>query len=520
MTITNINILIVIVGLTLGLFLGYYLRKMWGRRKVDSAEKQVQEIVVNAQKEAEALKKESAIQARDETLKTRAAFERETRAERQELKNFERRLLNREENLERKLDLLEKKDAELAKRERAVVSREQSADEKDKKYNQMLAEAREKLEKLAGITANEAKKILLESMEGAARLEAQKIAKKIEEEAREQAERNARRIIALATQKYSGDYAAEKMVSVVNLPNEDMKGRIIGREGRNIRALESLTGVDLIIDDTPEAVVLSAHSPMRREIARRSLEKLIQDGRIHPGRIEEVVDKTEKEIEAAIVEDGERAAFDLGVHGLHGELVKLLGKLKFRTSYAQNIYQHSMEVAFISGIMASELGLDTKLARRVGLLHDIGKAVDHEVEGSHAEIGMELAQKYGEKKDVVEAVRTHHDDEPSTIFGILVQAADTLSAARPGARREMYEAYIKRLEDLEKIASTFQGVEKCYTIQAGREIRVIVESQKISDEASHNLARELAHRIEGELTYPGQIKVTVIRETRAIEYAK
>jgi ribonuclease Y len=515
-----INILIVIVGLALGLFLGYYLRKLWGQKKLESAEKQAQEIIASAQKETEALKKEGALQTRDETLKARATFEKETRAERQELKNFERRLLNREENLERKLDLLEKKDAELAKREKSTVAREQAADEKDKKCTQTLAEAREKLEKLAGLTATEAKKILLESMEGEARLEAQKIAKKIEEEAKEGAERNARRIVALATQKYSGDYAAEKMVSVVNLPNEDMKGRIIGREGRNIRALESLTGVDLIIDDTPEAVVLSAHSPIRREVARLSLEKLIQDGRIHPGRIEEVVDKAEKEIEASLVEDGERAAFDLGVHGLHAELVKLLGRLKFRTSYAQNIYQHSMEVAFISGIIAAELGLDTKLARRVGLLHDIGKAVDHEVEGSHAMIGLDLAQKYGEKKDVLEAIRTHHDDEPSTVYGNIVQAADTLSAARPGARREMYEAYIKRLEDLEKIASEFPGVEKCYSIQAGREIRVIVESQKISDEASHSLAKEMARRIEGELTYPGQIKVTVIRENRAVEYAK
>lgn len=515
-----LNIILGGIGVVLGIIGGYFLRKFRSERKIGSAERVAEETITAAKREAENIKREIAIQAKDETLKARSAFERETRAERQELKNLERRLMNREENLDRKLDLLEKKEAELTKREKHLAGREKTVEEKDRKYDQLLAEARERLEKLAGMTANEAKKLLLESMEGEARLEAQKIAKKIEEEAKEHAERNARRIIAAAAQRYAGDYAAEKMVSVVNLPNEDMKGRIIGREGRNIRTLESLTGVDLIIDDTPEAVVLSAHNPIRREVARLSLEKLISDGRIHPGRIEEIVEKTEKEIETSINEDGERAAFDLGVHGLHPELIKLIGKLKFRTSYAQNIYQHSMEVAFICGIMAAELDLDSKLARRVGLLHDIGKAVDQEIEGSHAAIGMELAQKYGEKIEVVDAIRTHHDDEPSSIYGIMIQAADTLSAARPGARREMYEAYVKRLQDLEKIAGEFDGVEKCYTIQAGREIRVIVESQKLSDESSHNLAKELAHQIENELTYPGQIKVTVIRETRTIEYAK
>ena len=515
-----LSIGLVSFGIAFGFVAGYVLRKILSEKKIGSAEKLANEAIAAAKREAENIKREIAIQAKDETLKARSAFERETRAERQELKNLERRLLNREENLDRKLDLLEKKESELTKREKSLSGREKAVEEKDKKYNQLLSEARERLEKLAGMTASEAKKLLLESMEGEARLEAQKIAKKIEEEAREQAERNARRIVSIAAQRYAGDYAAEKMVSVVNLPNEDMKGRIIGREGRNIRTLESLTGVDLIIDDTPEAVVLSAHNPIRREVARLSLEKLISDGRIHPGRIEEIVEKTEKEVEASIVEDGERAAFDLGVHGLHPELIKLIGKLKFRTSYAQNIYQHSMEVAFICGIMASELDLDAKLARRVGLLHDIGKAVDQEVEGSHGAIGMELAQKYGEKKEVVEAISTHHDDEPSSIYGVLIQAADTLSAARPGARREMYEAYVKRLQDLERIAGGFNGVEKCYTIQAGREIRVIVESQRLSDESSHNLAKELAQQIENELTYPGQIKVTVIREIRTVEYAK
>ncbi|MBI5234000.1 MAG: ribonuclease Y, partial [Deltaproteobacteria bacterium] len=352
------------------------------------------------------------------------------------------------------------------------------------------------------------------------RLDAAKMLKRLDEETRAEADRKAKDIISLAIQRYAGDYVTERTVSVVNLPSDEMKGRIIGREGRNIRAIEAATGIDIIIDDTPEAVILSGHNPVRREVAKLSLERLISDGRIHPARIEEVVTKVESEVEKTIIEAGERAVFDIGLHGIHQEIQKLLGRLKFRTSYAQNVYAHSMEVAFICGVMAAELGLSIKLARRAGLLHDIGKAVDHEVEGSHALIGADLAKKYGESPRIVSAIAMHHDDVPDSIFGVLVQAADTLSAARPGARKEMIETYVKRLEDLEKIAKGFEGIEKCYAMQAGRELRVIVETKTINDDLAVVLSRDIAKKIEKELVYPGQIKITVIRETRAVDYAK
>ena len=380
---------------------------------------------------------------------------------------------------------------------------------------------REKLETISGMSATEAKKELMNAMEDEAKHDAAKIIRQIEEEARETADKKAKEIMALAIQRYAGEYVAERTVSVVPLPSDEMKGRIIGREGRNIRALEAATGIDLIIDDTPEAVILSGFNPVRREVARLSLEKLIGDGRIHPGRIEEVVAKATEEVELSIKEAGEQAAFDLGVHGIHPEVLKLIGRLKYRTSYTQNVYQHSLEVAFLCGIMAAELGINVKQAKRAGLLHDLGKAVDHEVEGSHAVIGAELARKYGESPKIVHAIMAHHEDEkPTTVLAVLVQAADALSGARPGARREMMETYVKRLEDLERIATSFGGVQSSFAIQAGREIRVMVSSDQVTDETAVIMARDIAKKIEAEMTYPGQIKVNVIRETRAVEYAR
>jgi len=439
---------------------------------------------------------------------------------RKELAALERRLQSREEGLERKFELLERKDEDLQKRDRALAGQERRLKESEAKLEELIASEREKLEKISGLTAEEAKRMLVEAMESEAKHEAGKTLRRIEEELQAEAERKAKNIISLAIQRYAGDYVAEKTVSVVSLPSDDMKGRIIGREGRNIRAIEAATGIDVIIDDTPEAVILSGHNPVRREIARQSLERLITDGRIHPARIEEVVSKVEKEVAKAIAEAGERAVFDTGLHGIHKEIQKLIGRLKFRTSYTQNVYSHSMEVAFICGIMASELGLSVKTAKRAGLLHDIGKAVDHEVEGPHAAIGAELAKKYGESPKVVAAIGSHHDDNPTNIYGVLVQAADKLSAARPGARREMIESYVKRLEELEKIARDFPGVEKCYALQAGREIRVMVGNKSVTDEDAVVLSKDIARRIEKDLSYPGQIKVTVIRESRAVEYAR
>ena len=512
--------LVSIIGIAIGIVAGYFIRKRVAAGNIDAAKKLAESIVEEAQKEAETIKKEASLQAKDKLYQSKIELDKETKERRQELVGLEKRLLSKEENLDRKIEALDRKDSDLGRREKNLIQQEKKNQELEKEYSATLEKERVKLEQIAGLSAEEAKRHLIELMENEAKSEAARTIKRIEDETRETAAAKARDVISLAIQRYAGDYVAERTVSVVNLPNDEMKGRIIGREGRNIRAIEAATGIDIIIDDTPEAVILSGHNPVRREVAKITLERLVADGRIHPARIEEIVTKVEQEIEQTIKEAGEQAVFDTGIHGIHPELVKLVGRLKFRTSYAQNVYVHSIEVAFICGIMAAELGLPEKLAKRAGLLHDIGKAVDHEIEGSHAVIGGDLARKYGEHPRIVAAIATHHDDNPESIFGILVQAADALSAARPGARREMMETYVKRLEDLEKIATSFPGVEKSYAIQAGREIRVVVSNQSISDESAVILSKDIARKIEKDLNYPGQIKVTVIRETRAIDYAK
>lgn len=517
----EIYILTISIVAIIGVILGYLLRKRFLETKVTSAQEFAKRIIEEAEKKAEIIKKEALLQAKDRLYQEKAEFEKEMMEKRQELLNIEKRIAQRESNLDKKLELLEAKEGEIVKRERNLVQQEKIIQERENEVSLLIEKQKIQLENIAKMTREEAKRLLIESMEEEAKHDASKRLKKIEEELKEVADKKAKEIISLAIQRYAGDYVAEKTVSVVNLPNEEMKGRIIGREGRNIRALEAATGVDLIIDDTPEAVILSGFNPIRREIARIALERLISDGRIHPARIEEIVQKVEQEVEASIREAGEQATFDVGVHGLHPELIKLIGKLKYRTSFAQNVYQHSIEVAFLCGIMAAELGINVKQAKRAGLLHDIGKAVDHEVEGSHGRIGAELARKYGEHPVIVHAIASHHEEEkPETVLDFLLAAADALSGARPGARREMLETYVKRLEDLEKIALSFPGVEKSYAIQAGREIRILVQPDKVSDEDSIILCREIARKIEKELTYPGQIKVTVIREMRAVDFAK
>ena len=511
---------LLILAVLIGIGIGFILRKKIVESSIEGSKKTAESIIAEARKEAENIKKEANLQAKDRIFQSKIEFEKEMRERRKEIQSLEKRLLQKEENLDRKFEVIDRREGELNKREKGLRYQEKKIEEMESRYNELIMEQKRRLEGLSGISAEDAKRLLIEMMENEAKLEAGRYLKRIEEETRTEADRKAKEIISLAIQRYAGEYVAERTVSVVNLPNDEMKGRIIGREGRNIRAIEAITGIDVIIDDTPEAVILSGHNPIRREIAKISLERLIADGRIHPARIEEVVSKVEGEVSQAILEAGERAIFDTGLHGMHKELQKLIGRLKFRSSYAQNVYSHSLEVAFICGIMAAELGLPTKQARRAGLLHDIGKAVDHEVEGPHAHIGAELAKKYGESPRIVSAIATHHDDHPDTILGVLVQAADTLSAARPGARKEMVETYIKRIEDLERIAKSFSGVEKSFALQAGRELRVIVEHRSITDEGALVLSRDIAKKIEKELTYPGQIKVTVIRETRAVEYAK
>ncbi len=505
-------IIIGIITFFAGSIVTYIYLKNTLKRKILTEESE--RILKEAKEEAERIKKNTILQAKEEIYRLRSEVEREVRERRHDLQSWERKLSSKEESIEKRLESIERKEAELNRREKTVLIQE-------KKCEEMIEEYRRRLEEVAGMTSEDAKRIIIESMKEEARHDAAKLIKQIEDEAREVADKKAKKIISLAIQRYAGEYVAEKTVSVIPLPNEEMKGRIIGREGRNIRAIEALTGVDIIIDDTPEAVIISCFDPIRREIARISLERLISDGRIHPARIEEIVANVHQEMENTIKEAGEALVFETGLHGIHPELVKLLGKLKFRSSYGQNVYQHSREVAFLTGIMASELGLNPKHAKRAGLLHDIGKAVDHEMEGLHALIGAELARKYGESPKIVHAIAAHHEDEkPLTILPLLVQAADALSGARPGARRETLESYVKRLEELEAIARSFPGVEKCYAIQAGRELRVFVESDKVSDEEAVLLSKDIAKRIEKELTYPGQIKVTVIRETRAIEIAK
>ena len=503
----------------LGAFLlRYLLRKFAGEAKIGTAEVAAKRIIedaaVAADREADNKKREALLEARDEAFRIKRDAEREVREQRAEQQRLERRLIQREETLDRKLETAEKREQVLAQREQEVTKAREELEELSQRQ-------RGELERVAGLTLEQARQELLQKTEIEIRHEAAQIGKKIEAEARETAERSAREIVALAIQRCAADHTAEVTVSVVPLPNDEMKGRIIGREGRNIRSLESLTGVDLIIDDTPESVTISSFDPIRREVAKMTLEKLLADGRIHPARIEEMVEKAQRDIDTRIREAGERAAFEAGVHGLHPEELKLLGRLNFRFSYGQNLLQHSIEVALLAGLMATQLGADPELARRAGLLHDIGKALTHEAEGSHSDIGMDIARRYHEPPQVLNAIAYHHGDAEATgVESILVAAADAISASRPGARKETVELYMKRLENLERIATSFPGVDKAYAIQAGREIRVLVKPQEIDDTSAMAMAREMAKKIEEEMQYPGQIKVTVLRETRAIEYAK
>ncbi|HLA05145.1 MAG TPA: ribonuclease Y [Syntrophales bacterium] len=514
-------LLITIGTLIAGIVLGYGLSRMLIKKRLQSSESLAERIVAEAKKDAETIKKESVLQAKETLLKTKAEFEKDTKDRKVELDNREKRIRSKEENLDKRIDSLSQKEANIENRDKSLLQKEAQLHEKYAKLDRIMEEQRQKMEKIAGMTSEEAKNCLIQSMEEDAKREAAIVLRKIEEETRRTADNKSREIIAYAVQRYSGDFVAENTVSVVTLPNDEMKGRIIGREGRNIRAIEAATGIDLIVDDTPEAVVLSSFDPIRREVARLSLERLITDGRIHPGRIEDIVKKVRVEVDTIIRETGERASFDVGVHDIHPELINLLGSLKFRTSFSQNVLQHSIDVAYLMGMMAAELKMNVREAKRAGLLHDIGKAVDHKIEGTHAAIGADYAKRFGESSRIVQAIATHHEDsQNNTILGVLVQAADTLSAARPGARREMLETYVKRLEELENIANSFSGVDKCFAIQAGREIRILVENEKISDNDAVMLCRDIIKKIEAELTYPGQIKVTVIRETRFSDYAR
>ncbi|OPX86693.1 MAG: Ribonuclease Y [Pelotomaculum sp. PtaB.Bin104] len=508
------TILIIIAAALAAFALGYLLRKSLAEAKIVSAENEARKILEEAEKDAEAKKREAILESKEEVLKLRNEVEKENRERRNELQRQERRLVQKEENLDRKTDAIEKKEETLVKKESEIDAVKAQLVEV---YSRQLSE----LERISGLTSEDAKQILLDGVEKEIQHEVAIKIKDMENKAKEEGEKRARDIISLAIQRCAADHVAEVTVAVIQLPSDEMKGRIIGREGRNIRAFETLTGIDLIIDDTPEAVILSGFDPIRREVARIALEKLIVDGRIHPARIEEMVEKAQKEVANQIREAGEQATFDTGVHGIHPELIVLLGRLKFRTSYGQNVLKHSVEVAHLAGLMASELGVDIQLAKRAGLLHDIGKSVDHEVEGPHVTIGVDLAKKYRESQEVIHAIAAHHgDEEPNSIVAVLVQAADAVSAARPGARRETLESYIKRLTKLEEIANSFEGVEKSYAIQAGREIRIMVKPDKIDDIGAIRLVRDIAKKIENELDYPGQIKVVSIRETRVVEYAK
>lgn len=520
---SNISFIILVVlgSVAAGVVLGYLVRKSISSKMLESSENLSLRITSEAKKEAESIKKEAILQAKDNLLRAKNEFERETRDRRTELEKIEDRLRQKEENLDRKMDLFAQREADIEKKENAAISKEALLDEKHDKLDRALEEQKEKLEKIAGISSKEAREYLVQLMVDDARHEASGIIRRVEEETKRESEKRSSEILAYAVQRYASDFVAEKTVSVVTLPSDEMKGRIIGREGRNIRAIEAATGTDLIIDDTPEAVVISSFDPVRREVAKRSLENLISDGRIHPGRIEDIVKKVRSDIDKVIRETGERVSFDAGVHDVHPELLNLLGRLRFRTSFSQNVLEHSIEVSHLAGMMAAELKVSVKDAKRAGLLHDIGKAIDHEVEGPHAAIGAEYARKFGESERIIQAIEQHHDDgRNNSILGVLIQAADTLSAARPGARREMLETYVKRLAELEGIATSFNGVDKCYAIQAGREIRILVENERVSDNDAVMLCRDIAKKIESELTYPGQIKVTVIRETRVSDFAK
>lgn len=518
---TLLTFLLSILFLGIGVFAGFILRKIISEHRIKNAKESATTILENAKKEAATIKKEAELEAKDKIIKLQMEFEAKTKEERLELQNLEKRLRIREENIDKKVEVLEKKEKDLNLKEKQLSELEKKNKALEEELSTLIKQQRQKLEAISGLSAESAKNELINSMIDEAKQASLTTIKKLEEEAKETAEKKAKEIIATAIQKIAADYTSEISVSVVPLPNEEMKGRIIGREGRNIKSLENLTGVDFIIDDTPEAVTISAFDPIRREIARLSLEKLIADGRIHPGRIEEIVEKTKTELELRIKELGERACLDTGITNLHPELVKLLGKLHYRYSYGQNVLQHSVEMAYIASILASELGINPETVKRAALLHDIGKAIDHEIEGSHVQLGIEIARKYGESEKILHAIEAHHGDtEAKTLEAVLVQAADAISAARPGARKETLENYIKRLEKLEKIASGFEGVAKTYAIQAGREIRIIVEPTNIDDLKAYQLSKEIAKKIETELEYPGQIKVTVIREVRAVDYAK
>ena len=504
----------IVIGLAVGVPVGIQQRKKSAEREIGSAEDEAKRIINEAYKSAESKKREAMVEAKEEILKARNEHEREVKERRADLQRQEHRLQQKEETLDRKTDNIEKKEEQLTARLAKLESTQAEAEQA--KQNQL-----EMLERISGFTAEEAKSYLLKQLEQDVTHESAMKIKEIEARFKDEADTKAREIISLAIQRYAADHVAEATVSVVPLPNDEMKGRIIGREGRNIRTLETLTGVDLIIDDTPEAITVSCFDPVRREIARLALEKLILDGRIHPARIEEMVEKAKREVDAVIKSEGERAIFETNVHGLHPELVKLLGRMRYRTSYGQNVLNHSIEVSHIAGLLAAEIGANVAEAKRAGLLHDLGKSVDHEVEGSHVQIGMELARKYHESENIIHAIQAHHNDvEPRTIVACLVQAADAISAARPGARRENLENYIKRLEQLESIATSFQGVEKAYAIQAGREVRVMVKPEQVNEDQMVILARDLAKKIEEEMEYPGQIKVNLIRETKCVEYAK
>ncbi|MBR3053273.1 MAG: ribonuclease Y [Firmicutes bacterium] len=508
------TVIFCLIALVLGLLIGYILRKNLGEKTIGSAEQKAKNLILDAEKRADTIEKEIALEAKVEAHRMRSDVEREVKERRSEISRSERRIQQKEESIDKKLENIEKKEENISRQQQEIAA-------KKKEIDSFLEKKISELEKISGLTADEAKQILLDEIEKDVRHDASVMIREIEQKAKEEAETKAKGIIVGAIQRCAADQVAESTVSVVPLPNDEMKGRIIGREGRNIRAIETQTGVDLIIDDTPEAVIISGFDPVRREIARVALEKLITDGRIHPARIEEMVNKAEKEVNNIIKEEGDRATFEVGIHNLHPELKKLLGRLRYRTSYGQNVLNHSIEVAHLAGLMAGELGLDVKLAKRAGLLHDIGKALTHEYEGTHVDLGIQVLTKYKESDLVINGVAAHHGDyEPKTPEAVLIAAADALSAARPGARRETIDVYIKRLEKLEELANTTPGVERSFAIQAGREIRIIANPDEVGDDSMELLAREIAKKIESELEYPGQIKVNVVRETRAVDYAK
>ena len=510
-----------ILSLILLIFIFLLLKKSHGIKRIVQAEEEAKEILAKAEAEAERIKKQTEAEAREKDIARQAEFETQTREKRRKLTELERRLLHKEEAIERRYQNLERKEKDLSLKERRVYTKEKELELLEQKINETLQKQMEELERIGGITQEDAKNMLIRKIEDEAKLQAIQTIRKIEEETKEKSKALAREIISNAIQRSAAEHVVETTVSVVDLPSDDMKGRIIGREGRNIRALEMATGVDIIVDDTPEAVILSSFDPLRRELARMAIEKLVADGRIHPARIEDIVDQVKVELEEKIKQEGENTILELGVQSMHPELIKYLGKLKYRTSYGQNVLQHSKEVAMLAALMAKELGVDVTVAIRAGLLHDIGKAVDKDYEGTHTELSVELTKKYGESEAVVQAIASHHRDiDFPSVEAVLVQAADTLSAARPGARRELLETYIQRLEKLEQIATSFEGVAKAFALQAGREIRIIVDAQKVSDDRAALIARDIAQKIKDELDYPGQIKVTVIREMRAVEYAR